>query len=168
MASQLAKHATMYFASTVLRAILDCFLLCHEIMADPSLKQHPEVLFLSETESYQSVMIFSSPVRNKSSTYNNNITRSSFITLKYRLESTLLLVKPKLVRKLSILPYQVLGACFNPYRAFFNLQTYVLYFETKFSHHIVPTWYTCSTATQPAQSCASSMCFLQSTICLTA
>jgi hypothetical protein len=48
MASQLAEHATMYFAFVVLRAILDFFLLCHEVMADPRLKQHPEVLFLSE------------------------------------------------------------------------------------------------------------------------
>jgi hypothetical protein len=49
MDSQLAEHATMYYASTVLRAILDCFLLCHEIMAHPRLKQHLEVLFLLET-----------------------------------------------------------------------------------------------------------------------
>jgi hypothetical protein len=49
MASQLAEHATIYFSSVVLREILDCFLLFHEVMADPRLKQHPEVLFLSET-----------------------------------------------------------------------------------------------------------------------
>jgi hypothetical protein len=49
MDSQLEEHATMYYASAMLRAMLDCFLLCHEIMADPRLKQHPEVLFLSET-----------------------------------------------------------------------------------------------------------------------
>jgi hypothetical protein len=48
MASQLAKHATMYFVSAVLRAILDCFLLCYEVMADLKLKQHPKVLFLLE------------------------------------------------------------------------------------------------------------------------
>ena len=48
MASQLAEHAAMYSASVVLRAMLDCFLLYHEIIADPRLKQHPEVLFLSE------------------------------------------------------------------------------------------------------------------------
>jgi hypothetical protein len=54
MASQLAEHATMYSAFVVLRAILDCFLLCHEVMADPRLKQHPEVLFLSETLPSQS------------------------------------------------------------------------------------------------------------------
>jgi hypothetical protein len=54
IASQLAEHATMYFASAVLRAMLDCFLLCYEIMADPKLKQHPEVLFLSETLAAQS------------------------------------------------------------------------------------------------------------------
>jgi hypothetical protein len=49
IASQLAEHATMYSASVVLREKLDCFLLCHEIMVDPKLKQHPEVLFLSTT-----------------------------------------------------------------------------------------------------------------------
>jgi hypothetical protein len=49
IASQLAEHAAMYSAYTVLRAILDFFLLCHEIMADPKLKQHLEVLFLSAT-----------------------------------------------------------------------------------------------------------------------
>jgi len=48
MASQLAKHAVMYSTFAVLRAILDCFLLFHEVMADPNLKQYPEVLFLSE------------------------------------------------------------------------------------------------------------------------
>jgi hypothetical protein len=45
MASQ---HVAIYFAYAVLRAILDCFLLYHEVMANPKLKQHPEVLFLSE------------------------------------------------------------------------------------------------------------------------
>jgi hypothetical protein len=48
MASQLAKYAAMHSASVVLRAILDYFLLCHEVMADPKSKQHHEVLFLSE------------------------------------------------------------------------------------------------------------------------
>jgi hypothetical protein len=48
-ASQLVEHATMYFASIVLRAMMNFSLLCHEIMADLRLKQHPEVLFLSET-----------------------------------------------------------------------------------------------------------------------
>jgi hypothetical protein len=57
MASQLAEHAAMYYASAVLRTILDCFLLCHEVMADPKLKQQPEVLFLSEAlqTQYESV-----------------------------------------------------------------------------------------------------------------
>jgi hypothetical protein len=54
MASQLAEHAAMYFAYVVLRAILDCFLLFHEVMVDPKLKQHPEVLFLSEALPAQS------------------------------------------------------------------------------------------------------------------
>jgi hypothetical protein len=34
----------------------------------------------------------------------------------------MLLENPRLCRKLSILPYQALGACFNPYRAFLSLQ----------------------------------------------
>jgi hypothetical protein len=57
MASQLAEHATMYSTSAVLREILDCFLLCHEVMVDLRLKQHPEVLFLSEAllAQYESV-----------------------------------------------------------------------------------------------------------------
>jgi hypothetical protein len=54
MASQLAEQATMHFASVVLREMLDCFLLYHEIMDDPRLKKHPEVLFLSETLPAQS------------------------------------------------------------------------------------------------------------------
>jgi hypothetical protein len=45
IASQLAEHAAMYSTSAVMRAILDCFLLCHEIMVDPKLKQHLEVFF---------------------------------------------------------------------------------------------------------------------------
>jgi hypothetical protein len=58
IASQLAEHAEMYSASTVLREILDCFLLYHEIMADPKLKQHPEVLFLSATLPTQSESVY--------------------------------------------------------------------------------------------------------------
>jgi hypothetical protein len=49
MASQLADHAAIYYAFSMLREILDCFLLFHEIMADSRLKKHLEVLFLSET-----------------------------------------------------------------------------------------------------------------------
>ena len=58
IASQLVEHASMYSTSTVLRAILDCFLLYHEIIADPKLKQHPEVLFLSETLPTQSASVY--------------------------------------------------------------------------------------------------------------
>jgi hypothetical protein len=67
IASQLAEHvamysapehATMYSASVVLRAMLDCFLLCHEIITDPKLKQHLEVLFLSETLPAQSASVY--------------------------------------------------------------------------------------------------------------
>jgi hypothetical protein len=49
MDSQLAKHAAMYSASSVLREIMDFFLIFHEVMADPKLKQHPEVLFFYES-----------------------------------------------------------------------------------------------------------------------
>jgi hypothetical protein len=58
MASQLAEHAAMYSAFVVLGAILDCFLLCHEIMADLRLKQHLEVFFLSETLPAQSESVY--------------------------------------------------------------------------------------------------------------
>jgi hypothetical protein len=47
MDSQLVEHTTMYFSSVMLGPMMDCFLLCHEIMADPRLKQHPEFLFMS-------------------------------------------------------------------------------------------------------------------------
>jgi hypothetical protein len=47
MASPLVEHAAIYSASALLGAILGCFLLCHEFMADPILKQYREVLFLS-------------------------------------------------------------------------------------------------------------------------
>jgi hypothetical protein len=58
IASELAEHVAMYSASAALRAMLDCFLLYHEIMADPKLKQHPEVLFLSETLPAQSESVY--------------------------------------------------------------------------------------------------------------
>jgi hypothetical protein len=58
IASQLAEHATMYSSYIVLREILDCFLLCHEIMADPKLKQHPEVIFLLATLPAQSELVY--------------------------------------------------------------------------------------------------------------
>jgi hypothetical protein len=58
MASQLAENETMYSASTVMREIIDCFLLSHEVMADPRLKQHPEVIFLSKTLPAQSESVY--------------------------------------------------------------------------------------------------------------
>jgi hypothetical protein len=58
MDSQLVEHAVMYFSSIVLREILDFFVLYHEIMVDPKLKQHPEVLFLSETLPTQSESVY--------------------------------------------------------------------------------------------------------------
>jgi hypothetical protein len=54
MASQLVEHDAMYSASVVLREILYFFLLFHEVMAYPKLKQHPKVLFLSEALPAQS------------------------------------------------------------------------------------------------------------------
>jgi predicted RNase H-like nuclease len=47
-----------YIFFFVLREILDCFLLCHEVMADQILKQHPEVLFLSKTLPAQSESVY--------------------------------------------------------------------------------------------------------------
>ena len=55
MASQLAEQAAMYFASVMLRVILDCFLLNHEIVADPKQKHPPDLCFLYETLPSQSV-----------------------------------------------------------------------------------------------------------------
>jgi hypothetical protein len=57
MASQLAEHATMYSASVVLGTMLNFSLLSHEVMANLRLKQHIEVIFLSETipAQYESV-----------------------------------------------------------------------------------------------------------------
>jgi hypothetical protein len=48
MASQLVEHVAMYSSSIMLREILDCFMLFHEVMVDPKLKQHLEVFFLSK------------------------------------------------------------------------------------------------------------------------
>ena len=45
IASLKSEHATMYSTSTVLSAILDFFLLNHEIRLDPKLKQHPKCSF---------------------------------------------------------------------------------------------------------------------------
>jgi hypothetical protein len=47
--SLLAKHVAIYYASVVLSATPVCFLLSHQIIADPKLKQHPDVLFRSVT-----------------------------------------------------------------------------------------------------------------------
>jgi hypothetical protein len=57
MASQLAEHAAIYFSSSLSREILDCFMLCHEIMVELKLKQHHEMLFLSEALPAQSKSI---------------------------------------------------------------------------------------------------------------
>jgi hypothetical protein len=58
IASQLAEHATMYSASAMLREMLDFFLLYHKIIADPKMKQHPEVVFLLETLPAQSASVY--------------------------------------------------------------------------------------------------------------
>jgi hypothetical protein len=47
--SLLAEHAAIYSASAVLSTTLVFFLLNHEIIADPKLKQHLDVLFRSAT-----------------------------------------------------------------------------------------------------------------------
>ena len=54
MASQLAILTVIYSASIKLRVAEVCFLLDHVITADPKLKQHLEVLFLSTALSAQS------------------------------------------------------------------------------------------------------------------
>ena len=74
---------------------------------------------------FMSTMSSSSLVRNRSLTYSRSIIALPPSTLKERLESTLLLVNPKLNWKLYILPYHVLGSFFNPYNDFFNLHTCV-------------------------------------------
>ena len=57
MDSQQAEQAAIYPASSILREILDCFLLNHEIIADPKQKHPPEVIFLSETLPAQSASV---------------------------------------------------------------------------------------------------------------
>jgi hypothetical protein len=56
-------HPYVVVAFVVLREILDCFLLFHEVMADPILKQHPEVLFLLETLPTQSESVYPSSLK---------------------------------------------------------------------------------------------------------
>jgi len=54
MASQLARLAAMYSASTELKATDFYFRLNQETTPDPNPKQHPEVLFLSMAHPAQS------------------------------------------------------------------------------------------------------------------
>ena len=54
MASQLARLVVIYSTSIELNAIEYYFLLNHEIIVDPKLKQHLDVLFLSITLPAQS------------------------------------------------------------------------------------------------------------------
>ena len=54
---------------------------------------------------------------------------------------------PKLVRKLSILPYQALGACFNTYKASFNRQTWV-FLSSIFKSNFLITLYHSGTLAQ--------------------
>jgi hypothetical protein len=58
MASPLAEHAPIYSTFSMLGAILDLFLLYHEVMADPRFKQHLEVFILSETLPSQSESVY--------------------------------------------------------------------------------------------------------------
>src|SRR5713226_8234656 len=54
----LVEQSAMYFASTVLRETLDCFLLNHELIADLKQKHLPNVLFLSEILPAQSASVY--------------------------------------------------------------------------------------------------------------
>ena len=58
MASQLARLATMYYASAELNAPDCCFRLNHDTTVEPNPKQHPEVLFLSEAQPAQSKSVY--------------------------------------------------------------------------------------------------------------
>ena len=57
MASQLAEQAAIYSALAMLRETLYCFLLNHEIIADPEQNHLPNVLFLSEILLAQSTSV---------------------------------------------------------------------------------------------------------------
>ena len=58
MASQPVEKVAMYSVSAVLIAILDCFLLNHEIIADPDKNKHPpDVLLLFEILLAQSASV---------------------------------------------------------------------------------------------------------------
>ena len=57
MASQLATLAAIYSASAELNAIDCCFQLNHDNTVEPNLKQHLEVLFLSEAQPAQSELV---------------------------------------------------------------------------------------------------------------
>jgi hypothetical protein len=58
MASQLVEHAAMYSSSVILREMMDCFLIFHEVMDDPKMKHHPEVFFLFEALPTQSESVY--------------------------------------------------------------------------------------------------------------
>jgi len=58
IASQLARLAAIYSASTELSATDCCFWLNHDTTAEPNPKQHPEVLFLSEAQLSQSELVY--------------------------------------------------------------------------------------------------------------
>ena len=57
MASQLAILATIYFASVELSAMEVCFWLNQDIITDPKLKKHLEVLFVFDALPSQYVYI---------------------------------------------------------------------------------------------------------------
>src|SRR5713101_5411186 len=63
------------------------------------------------------------PVMSRSSTYNTMIINEPLITFRYTFESDLHRTKFRDSKKLSILAYQALGACFSPYNDFLNLHT---------------------------------------------
>ena len=58
MASQLSRAICYVSAFVVLRETLDCFLLNHELIADPKQNHLPDVLFLSKILPAQSAFVF--------------------------------------------------------------------------------------------------------------
>lgn len=67
----------------------------------------------------------STPIINKSPIYNHIISRLSLLSLlKYTPCSETHFVKTTPIRKLSVILFQALGACFKPYRALLNLYTF--------------------------------------------
>jgi hypothetical protein len=86
MASQLAVLVAMYSVSVELSAMEFCFFLNQDIIIDPKLKKHPEVLFL----------FVALPTQSKSK-YPYNLTSPS----------------PRYLKPYSIVPLKYLSTCFT-------------------------------------------------------